>query len=333
VAVKSVHFVTFDGGLTQWIDFGRNQVCYFDISSKGTAGMAKDWRLWATITVVISMWLVIGFIPYWIFGAKHMNEAADAGDMFGAANALFSALAFVAVFWALRLQHEEIQGAVTAQGEQSKIQTEQLKIQTDQLNVQSRLIEEQQRQTEIAQKTARLQACSFLADLHYRMTEGTKGEVLERLKTLGEYYANRSRELMEEMGEQFPGHPGDRGQGAIEVVTAVSQGVADLKGIANALDDTFARENAASSESNDAAVLALTQFRRDFHKWSQTYKDHFKPSAIQHISECASVVGETSIHLVRKRASDFQWDKWWGEAIPIYTAINNAVNKFMQQHN
>ena len=66
--------------------------------------MELPWRLFAGI---LGVWLLVGFIPYLLWG--DLNSAAEFANTFGFVNALFAALAFGGVIWAIRLQTRELE--------------------------------------------------------------------------------------------------------------------------------------------------------------------------------------------------------------------------------
>lgn len=70
------------------------------------AGRKMDlpWRLFAGILV---LWLLVGVVPFLFWGELH--AAAEFANAFGFVNALFAALAFGGVIWAIRLQTKELE--------------------------------------------------------------------------------------------------------------------------------------------------------------------------------------------------------------------------------
>ncbi|MCC6909862.1 MAG: putative phage abortive infection protein [Phycisphaerales bacterium] len=68
------------------------------------------WKLQRLLVVLLGI-AIIGWLANLVFVlcvAPSAEEAASLGDAFGASNALFSALAFVALFYAIRLQSQEL---------------------------------------------------------------------------------------------------------------------------------------------------------------------------------------------------------------------------------
>ncbi len=66
--------------------------------------MELPWRLFGGIIV---LWLLIGVLPFLLLSDLH--EAAEFANAFGFVNALFAALAFGGVIWAIRLQTKELE--------------------------------------------------------------------------------------------------------------------------------------------------------------------------------------------------------------------------------
>jgi hypothetical protein len=66
--------------------------------------MELPWRLFAGIVV---LWLLVGVVPFLFWGELH--AAAEFASGFGFVNALFAALAFGGVIWAIRLQTKELE--------------------------------------------------------------------------------------------------------------------------------------------------------------------------------------------------------------------------------
>jgi hypothetical protein len=66
--------------------------------------MDLPWRLFAGILVI---WLLVGVVPFVFWGNLH--AAAEFASAFGFVNALFAALAFGGVIWAIRLQTKELE--------------------------------------------------------------------------------------------------------------------------------------------------------------------------------------------------------------------------------
>ena len=66
--------------------------------------MELPWRLFAGILV---LWLLVGVVPFAVWANLH--DAAEFASAFGFVNALFAALAFGGVIWAIRLQTKELE--------------------------------------------------------------------------------------------------------------------------------------------------------------------------------------------------------------------------------
>lgn len=66
--------------------------------------MDLPWRLFAGILL---LWILVGIVPFLFWGELH--AAAEFANAFGFVNALFAALAFGGVIWAIRLQTKELE--------------------------------------------------------------------------------------------------------------------------------------------------------------------------------------------------------------------------------
>jgi len=66
--------------------------------------MELPWRLFG---VIVLLWLIVGVVPFLFLSDLH--DAAEFADAFGFVNALFAALAFGGVIWAIRLQTKELE--------------------------------------------------------------------------------------------------------------------------------------------------------------------------------------------------------------------------------
>jgi hypothetical protein len=95
------------------------------MDEKERSGRMNFWvRTWAIFLGVPVAWILVGWVlPQWLSDDPVKRSAF--GDMFGAANALFSGLAFCGLVVTLLLQ-----------GQATKVQNEQLKLQNDQLEMQ-----------------------------------------------------------------------------------------------------------------------------------------------------------------------------------------------------
>lgn len=80
--------------------------CILLLSHRPEPATVKDlpWKLFAGIVV---LWLVVGILPYTMW--RDLHNASDFANTFGFANALFAALAFGGVIWAIRLQTHELE--------------------------------------------------------------------------------------------------------------------------------------------------------------------------------------------------------------------------------
>jgi hypothetical protein len=66
--------------------------------------MELPWRLFAGIVL---LWLLVGVVPYLVW--RDLHSAAEFANTFGFVNAMFAALAFGGVIWAIRLQTKELE--------------------------------------------------------------------------------------------------------------------------------------------------------------------------------------------------------------------------------
>jgi hypothetical protein len=66
--------------------------------------MELPWRLFGGIIV---LWLLVGVVPFLFL--RDLHDAAEFASAFGFVNALFAALAFGGVIWAIRLQTKELE--------------------------------------------------------------------------------------------------------------------------------------------------------------------------------------------------------------------------------
>ncbi len=69
-----------------------------------TSVMELPWRLFAAI---VALWFLVGIVPFLVW--RDLHSAAEFASTFGVVNALFAALAFGGVIWAIRLQTKELE--------------------------------------------------------------------------------------------------------------------------------------------------------------------------------------------------------------------------------
>lgn len=87
-----------------------------------------DWAIWAVFAGSLGLWIVWAlWLADWLRLAIHksnadLTSAGQFGDLFGGINALFTALAFAAVWWTGRMQRAEL----ALQREELKLQREEL---------------------------------------------------------------------------------------------------------------------------------------------------------------------------------------------------------------
>ena len=133
--------------------------------------------LWHLVVLVLALWLftvfaVYGQLPEW-------SERGQFGDLFGSVNALFSGLAFAGLYWALRLQMEQLE-----------LQRTELKLQREELEATRHELEGQKLQLKLQTETFTLQRFedSFFALLR------THGEIVSSMDVYVDQNRYKSRE-------------------------------------------------------------------------------------------------------------------------------------------
>ena len=84
-------------------------------------------RLVLLLGFVVIAWLAAPIALWWML--PDLSERGQFGDLFGSVNALFSGLAFVGIFWSLRVQQEQL----SLQREELKMQREELRQQREEM--------------------------------------------------------------------------------------------------------------------------------------------------------------------------------------------------------
>ncbi|MEQ8713163.1 MAG: hypothetical protein RIC80_09095 [Cyclobacteriaceae bacterium] len=79
-----------------------------DEKTSGEEGSKYDLILKIGIPVVVLAWLGVSAVVYFLFQDGKALSPGNAGDMFGAVNALFSALAFAFLIYTALMQREEL---------------------------------------------------------------------------------------------------------------------------------------------------------------------------------------------------------------------------------
>jgi cell shape-determining protein MreC len=79
------------------------------------------------LAAVLVLWLAAPIVLWFVF--SDLGSRGQFGDLFGSVNALFSGLAFAGLFWALRVQQEQL----ALQREELKLQREELRMQREEM--------------------------------------------------------------------------------------------------------------------------------------------------------------------------------------------------------
>ena len=140
------------------------------------------------VIAVLTIWIVapivvIRVLPEW-------PERGQFGDIFGSVNALFSGLAFVGLFWALRVQQSQLE----LQRDELKLQREELKLQreemvasrrelTRQVEVQEALFRATAAQVTVASVQAKIEAIKLDAQ---ERNPGGRSTQINEIKSLAE---------------------------------------------------------------------------------------------------------------------------------------------------
>lgn len=81
----------------------------------------------ALICGVVAIWIAAPLAIY--YALPHWGERGQFGDIFGSVNALFSGLAFAGLYWALRLQREQL----ALQRNELALQRDELRLQREEM--------------------------------------------------------------------------------------------------------------------------------------------------------------------------------------------------------
>jgi len=146
------------------------------------------------VVAVLALWVaaplvVINLLPAW-------SERGQFGDIFGSVNALFSGLAFVGLFWALRVQQSQLE----LQRDELKLQREELKLQreemaasrhelTRQVDVQRALFRASAAQVTVASVQAQIEAIKLDAQ---EKNQGGRSPQIGEIKSLAQSLINLS---------------------------------------------------------------------------------------------------------------------------------------------
>ena len=161
--------------------------------------------LWVLTPVVVLTLLPSGESPNWAIRGQF-------GDLFGAVTSLFSGLAFAGLFWALRLQGDQLEMQRTELG----LQREELKLQRDemaasrkelanQVRAQQALFRASAAQVAVAAAQARIQAFGW--DAHqFNDHSGGRAKMAMPVRAIAEELDAMYRELVR---EDFTNHNED----------------------------------------------------------------------------------------------------------------------------
>lgn len=100
---------------------------------------------WLILIIVISLWCVNLLFGFWAFGSNKA-KGGEWGDIFGAVNALFSALAFLMIYYGIQMQRYEVRLAKSELAESKKQTQEILKQSQEQKNALDKQNEATERQ-------------------------------------------------------------------------------------------------------------------------------------------------------------------------------------------
>lgn len=234
----------------------------------------------------------IGFVPYLCFG--DLARAGTFGDSFGFVNAFISGLAFMGVILALIFQAREIEAATKANDNQ----------------------------LQIAQKTARIQALTYLAEWHYRMMRETQGETQNVNKLKCEYFGERAVALMRELGETFPGQPSNV---RIDVATDAEIAAVALNKILIELESDL--EGVWDQMNTREANNVFGHAQRKVEQWVEEYQNTLDVRPVN-----------TALSLLReKRANHSASSKdnlvkeYWDRGRVIVQSLHEAVSELKRQ--
>lgn len=170
--------------------------------------------LWIMVLGVIVAWAVTPLIvPIVMVHASGVSNAGEFGDLFGAATSLFSGLAFAGLFWALRLQTQQLE----LQRQELSLQREEMRLQrlemsasraelANQVATQKTLFYASAAQVEVAAFQADLQALHWRA-YNLNANNSARAQLEIPAKEIAERLRMAHQKLLEEHGN------GPRGNG------------------------------------------------------------------------------------------------------------------------
>lgn len=153
--------------------------------------------LWVLTPVVVLTLLPPGESPSWAIRGQF-------GDLFGAATSLFSGLAFAGLFWALRLQGDQLE----MQRTELSLQREELKLQrgemaasrqelANQVRAQEALFRASAAQVAVAAAQARIQAFGWDA-YQWNEQSGARSQLAAPVRQIAEELDRMHQELVRE---------------------------------------------------------------------------------------------------------------------------------------
>lgn len=114
------------------------------LTRKGVAwGFAMTFFMWIFVGILfpVAIW---DFVVH-LFPNAHVDKLGQIGDMFGAANAMFSSMAFFAAILTVMLQVKQMKESSKRDLEQEKLQVEEMKLANENLTLQRELMDREER--------------------------------------------------------------------------------------------------------------------------------------------------------------------------------------------
>jgi hypothetical protein len=230
---------------------------------------------------LVGVWAIIVVI---FFAPKlSLQEFGQFGDMFGFVNALFAGAALLGVLVALYLQVQEIRENVAWQN----------------------------RQNEMAQKTNRIQALSFLAGLYHNMMETAPSKSQAEWKKKAECCVQSAIALLKELGE-FP--PEEFADIAAKAPSPIDYALDELNRIVRDLEAGLEGENSQSPD-NRRANNVIWNATSALETWWRNYQNELPGDESQRVGTCISTLAAASQVFLRRVEGEGQGPqaKQWGE--------------------
>lgn len=219
-----------------------------------------------------------------------LERAGQFGDMFGAVNSLFSAIALLGVAAALVLQLQDLK--------ESK---------------------------EVAHKVALVQSHVALADFRYKLLCSVADHDLRRGEKLrAEYHAGRAAELMKSLGEQLT-----ELDELSRVSFDADGGRLQLDEIAFTLcHGAFGR--GANPSENVAALKLINESSVELSMWEQRYGHLYPKAALDTVRRCRESLGNMPLDVIRSPlygGDEQEWNAFWSKlaaiAVPMLTCMKD----------